>query len=472
MALIKCPECKKKISDQCGKCPNCGYPIEIVKTHIEELDVKTIENEVAIAEKTDKPRRKPINKKTLIGIISAIIILLTIGGFSGYKALLPRINAIKNFNKAVKFVEQKNTELENKILESEELVEKKQPLLDKTLVSKLENAISDTKSAKVTNFKTPRKLEDIIDRTEELYNIDYSETIENLNKKHTALEINAKRYQLVDAPIEAYIIKCLKQITDITGISAATEDNDPNGKLNKDGGYISQVYFSHKSVNQKEVIGDTLIEKGTDAGGSIEVYKTATDAEKRRDYLAGFDGSILSSGTHTVVGTVLVRTSDELTASKQKELEEAIISELTYLKEIDGERKTETKPSKNESNNSSSKPITTNTSSTQTKKPNKSNEKEKALKVAKDLCDELDDGDVRRNWLKGWLIETEGFSESAATYAVKNIDYDWYAAALSYANAYEYWGESTNDIPSLLLNDGFTSDEVSYACENADWNKD
>ena len=28
MALIKCPECKKKISDQCEKCPNCGYPID------------------------------------------------------------------------------------------------------------------------------------------------------------------------------------------------------------------------------------------------------------------------------------------------------------------------------------------------------------------------------------------------------------------------------------------------------------
>ena len=27
MALIKCPECKKKISDQCERCPNCGYPI-------------------------------------------------------------------------------------------------------------------------------------------------------------------------------------------------------------------------------------------------------------------------------------------------------------------------------------------------------------------------------------------------------------------------------------------------------------
>ena len=28
MALIKCPECKKKISDQCDSCPNCGYPLK------------------------------------------------------------------------------------------------------------------------------------------------------------------------------------------------------------------------------------------------------------------------------------------------------------------------------------------------------------------------------------------------------------------------------------------------------------
>lgn len=24
MALIKCPECKKKVSDQCERCPNCA----------------------------------------------------------------------------------------------------------------------------------------------------------------------------------------------------------------------------------------------------------------------------------------------------------------------------------------------------------------------------------------------------------------------------------------------------------------
>lgn len=27
MALIKCPECNKEVSDRASQCPNCGYPI-------------------------------------------------------------------------------------------------------------------------------------------------------------------------------------------------------------------------------------------------------------------------------------------------------------------------------------------------------------------------------------------------------------------------------------------------------------
>ena len=27
MALIKCPECKKKVSESAGKCPNCGFDL-------------------------------------------------------------------------------------------------------------------------------------------------------------------------------------------------------------------------------------------------------------------------------------------------------------------------------------------------------------------------------------------------------------------------------------------------------------
>lgn len=31
MAIIKCPECKKEISDQAEKCIGCGYPINKVE---------------------------------------------------------------------------------------------------------------------------------------------------------------------------------------------------------------------------------------------------------------------------------------------------------------------------------------------------------------------------------------------------------------------------------------------------------
>lgn len=64
------------------------------------------------------------------------------------------------------------------------------------------------------------------------------------------------------------------------------------------------------------------------------------------------------------------------------------------------------------------------------------------------MCREVDEDDstVRRTWLKRWLIETEGFSESAAAYAVENINYDWYASALFYANNYEYWGKDIENI--------------------------
>lgn len=47
MALIKCPECGKEISDKANSCPNCGYPIEslssegIVKIRVSVLKAPT-----------------------------------------------------------------------------------------------------------------------------------------------------------------------------------------------------------------------------------------------------------------------------------------------------------------------------------------------------------------------------------------------------------------------------------------------
>ena len=89
--------------------------------------------------------------------------------------------------------------------------------------------------------------------------------------------------------------------------------------------YLSEIPKGKKW--EREII----IDKGTDGGGAIEVYANVEDAESRDSYLAGFDGGVLASGSHTVVGTCVVRTSDELAASKQKELEAAVIGALTKL---------------------------------------------------------------------------------------------------------------------------------------------
>ena len=63
-------------------------------------------------------------------------------------------------------------------------------------------------------------------------------------------------------------------VDDIVDARAVTEDQDPNGNLHKEGGYTATIYFESKKVNQSKVYtsgeyDDVLIDKGTDAGGTV-----------------------------------------------------------------------------------------------------------------------------------------------------------------------------------------------------------
>ena len=134
---------------------------------------------------------------------------------------------------------------------------------------------------------------------------------------------------LAKCPTQEYVISCLEKIPNITEIEAVNELNDPNGLLNKDGGYTALVYFAIEEIDQSEVYGNGLIGKGTDAGGGIEVYKNKKDANQRNEYLAAFDGTIFASGSHTVYGTCVIRVSNELTATHQNIMEENIKNALS-----------------------------------------------------------------------------------------------------------------------------------------------
>lgn len=69
MALIKCPECKKEISDQAITCPNCGYPISVRK----EAAPKAMPNS-----QQPKKEKRVRNKTTIILSILGCILLIGI----------------------------------------------------------------------------------------------------------------------------------------------------------------------------------------------------------------------------------------------------------------------------------------------------------------------------------------------------------------------------------------------------------
>lgn len=200
-----------------------------------------------------------------------------------------------------------------------------------SLIPALETAISNAKAVDITIPEMPSKLEEIKAETEKLQAVDCTESLASLASAKENAELSIQREQLVTAPSEAYVIERLRAVDWVKDISAVTETNDPNGNLNKQGGYTAQVFFSTPYVNQSAVYGDSLIDKGTDAGGSIEVYKTKDEATNREAYLGAFDGGILASGSHKVIGSILVRTSDELTASQQKEFEDKLVRSLIHL---------------------------------------------------------------------------------------------------------------------------------------------
>jgi len=116
MALIKCPECEKEISDKAASCPNCGCPM---KTHISEGKEETLQKEednssavnnesiqndnfLETDTQQEKSPKKPIGKKAKIIAISAIGILI-IGGIVAYVLT----DNLRNYNNAQKLVSEK-----------------------------------------------------------------------------------------------------------------------------------------------------------------------------------------------------------------------------------------------------------------------------------------------------------------------------------------------------------------------------
>lgn len=202
------------------------------------------------------------------------------------------------------------------------------PAMEKTKKSELEaaSAALDTElQSCMTNISAINSERDALTIP------DYSSYVQTLAEESRELEDSYAIQKQITAPTEEWVITRLGRIPDIANIAPVTEENDPNGQLNKQGGYTSTVYFGSPLLGTEELTGDALIEEGTSAGGAIETYRTAEEAESRNSYLGNFDGGIFASGSHRVLGTMVVRTSDELKASQQETMTNAIVNAMVSL---------------------------------------------------------------------------------------------------------------------------------------------
>lgn len=246
---------------------------------------------------------------------------------------MPRIAAVKDYKAAVAVIDAKNDELDDAINKVQGMIDANPKVIDVSIIEDAKDICKRAGAEKLVPDKMPGKTEEIIAEAERLSVLpDYSVLLAELKDIYDAYEISIKQYEQMTNPSEEFVIQRLKEVDEIADVRAVTEENDPNGMLNKAGGYTATVYFESKNVNQANIYGEDLIGKGTDAGGAVEVYAAEEDAIKRNEYLSAFDGGIFSSGSHKVVGTVIIRTSDELTASKQKELEEKVIAALSEIR--------------------------------------------------------------------------------------------------------------------------------------------
>lgn len=287
-----------------------------------------------------------------------------------YNTTVEQFNSAANdYNAKVQPIAEYNENLQLALEAANYAIESEDPLFDESLRQELQGLINEAEQKAVEGFSIVSEKdsidadsfleqaslgrEQITEEAQGVLNKDASlkGEIEQLRDKETELPIISQSDTLptdlfncagafidsieiqrqITQPTEAWVKERLKNIESITGMQEVTPDHDPNRHLGQEGWYTACVYFSVDSIDQSAIEGDDIVDKGTVAGGAIEVFETAEDAEARDNYLTDFDNTLLQPGSHYVLGTMVVRTSRRLEAEAQIELTDTIVGEFIRL---------------------------------------------------------------------------------------------------------------------------------------------
>lgn len=270
--------------------------IDIIKGNILPID-------------NSQPTQKPTAKKKLfIGITGTIIlvmILLIANAFSACSTINQYNDAAEEFNS---------------------VVDEYNSAVTQTSVYNIEGIATSLNKINIENSSFPEGIAVLFGRNSISKIKSDTETIRQLTEWiiHSLNVLNQ-----ITAPKSEWVIQRLGNVEGITGTQTVTLENNPDGLLGKEGGYKDCIYFTVDTIDPKTIEGNDIVEKGTDAGGAVEIYGSLEEAEARCEYLAGFDGTVLYSGSYAIVGTMVIRTSYLLSNEEQFDFTDKITQALT-----------------------------------------------------------------------------------------------------------------------------------------------
>ena len=240
------------------------------------------------------------------------------------------------YNNSVQAINEANDELETALNSAQDVLNQGQTPYDPETIAVLKSAMTAAENAKVPSLEALPEYETLaVDE----------------NAKASELKALTKQAQTRMELMNGFTVPDISQPPDYTAVLStlhtarqAYEDSvqsmlqitaPSDAMLNKQGGYIGCVYFTDTRVNREHLYiepgKDNVIDVGCNGGGAVEIYNTAAEAEARNVYLGSFDGSAFRSGSHYVVGTMVIRTSNELTGSQQLDLTDQITQALTQV---------------------------------------------------------------------------------------------------------------------------------------------
>jgi len=131
-----------------------------------------------------------------------------------------------------------------------------------------------------------------------------------------------------NSKLEGIMANVRSKFSTVKETKICNETNDPNNSLGKPNEYVACAVFWDTRTNYSNEFDEPKDAWGTDAGGSVEVFKDEADAIARGKKLADFQGSFVDPGAFKQSGVYVVRASSELPKSQQDDVTAYLMTQL------------------------------------------------------------------------------------------------------------------------------------------------